>query len=254
MDRFIDIAGAQNFRDLGGYRTKDGRRIKWRSIFRSGQLSWIRDAEEHKMAALQLKTICDFRTTAEQTASPDRWFQIDQLNRCSYPIGEGRLDKVDWMENASRGEGRESYLYKSNRSYVVKNAERYKAFFELLLDERNYPLLFHCTAGKDRTGFAAALLLSALGVDQDTIMEDYLLTNFYLEQKGGWDMLQRAADKFGFNLQRVKPILIAHEVYIQGAYDAIVEQYGNMDEFLEKAIGIGSAEKEKLQEICLDQG
>jgi len=235
MNRFIEIEGAQNLRDLGGYSNNEGRKIKWRKILRCGNLSRIKESENSKMAALNIQAICDFRTLSEQESMPDRWYKPDEINRFSMPIGQGRLDKFDWMNHIAKGEGKESHLYKANRSYVLKNAHRYQSFFKILLDEKNYPLIFHCTAGKDRTGFAAVLLLTALGVDEKTIMEDYLLTNTYLE-KYGWSMFERLSEKYGFDLENIKPILIADEVYLQGAFDAINEHFGSMENFLKKEI------------------
>lgn len=250
MERFIYIKGAYNVRDIGGYSTRDGGKIKWGTIFRSGKISHIKDSENEKMASMNLNSICDFRTMAEQEASPDVWLNLKEINQYPFPVGEGRLDKLDWMKNAAKGTGKDSHLYKANRSYVLKNAHRYRAFFEILLDERNYPLLYHCTAGKDRTGFATLLLLSALGVERKTIIEDYLLTNDYLD-KFFWKEMDKVAARTGLDVEKVKPILIASEVYLQGAYDAIEENFGTVNNFLQKEIGIGDKEIQQLKDILV---
>ena len=126
----------------------------------------------------------------------------------------------------------------------------FRAFFEILLDESNYPLLYHCTAGKDRTGFATLLLLAALGVNRQTIIEDYLLTNDYLNKFFCKEM-EAISAKNGFDLESVKPILIADEIYIQGAFDAIEEHFGTVENYLEKALKIGREEIEKLKRILV---
>lgn len=250
MERFINIKGAYNVRDIGGYPTKDGGTIKWQKVFRSGKISRIKTSENEKMAAMNIKTICDFRTLAEQEASPDSWYNLDNINHFPLPIGEGRLDRLDWMKNAAKGTGKNSYLYQANQRYVLHNAHRFRAFFEILLDENNYPLLYHCTAGKDRTGFASVLLLSALGVDKSTIMADYLLTNDYLN-RFFWKEMEAVSAKNGFNLEKVKPIFIADEIYIQGAYDAIEARYGTIVSYLETAINVGQKEIEKLKNMLV---
>ena len=91
MSKFILIKGAYNVRDLGGYTNEDGRRIKKNLLFRSGKLSDIPDSEIEKMKSMKLKSICDFRTTKEQQKSPDKWYQLEKLNRFSFSIGEGRM-------------------------------------------------------------------------------------------------------------------------------------------------------------------
>jgi len=215
MKKFILIKNVYNLRDLGSYRSKDGSKIKSGKIFRSGKLSEIPESEIDKMKKMNLKSICDFRTTSEQTQSPDSWYHLEKINQYSLPVGEGRMDQPDWDKRANMGVGKNSYLYKANLSYVRENVAQYKSFFKILLDENNYPLLFHCTAGKDRTGFAAVLLLHILGFDRKTIVEDY-------------------------------------EDYIQGAFDAITEDYETIDNFLLQALEIGAPEIQQLRDILLE--
>jgi len=251
LKRHIKIKGAYNIRDIGGYRTKDGRSIKWRKLFRAGKLTDIQVEKLEQLKALNVQSICDFRTTTEQQENPDKWFQLEQLNRYSLPIGEGRLDKEDWLKKAAETYGTEQYLYRANRSYVLKNTPQYQAFFELLLDEKNYPLLFHCTAGKDRTGFATVLILSVLGVDQQTIIDDYLLTNQY-RKKVEEAEIEEVAAKHGIDKKHLYPLLVVKEEYLKGAYDAIRESYDTMDNFLQQAIGIGELERRQLKRLLVD--
>ncbi len=250
MERFINIKGAYNVRDIGGYQTQDGGTIKWKKLYRSGKISRIKASENEKMAAMNIQTICDFRTFAEQAASPDQWFQMETIKHCPLPIGEGRLDQPDWLVKASKGTGKDSHLYKANRSYVLKNAHRLREFFEILLDETNYPILYHCTAGKDRTGFATVLLLTALGVDRETIVEDYLLTNDYLD-KYFWKELKQNIKDDAY-IETIKPILIADALYLEGAFDVIQERYGTVHDFLEKELNIRTTEIQRLKSILVD--
>ena len=251
MERHIDIQGAHNLRDLGGYHTNDGGIIKWRKIFRAGLLGKIKETEIDKMQALKLESICDFRTLAEQEATPDRWYNLEQLNRFSFPIGEGRVDKLGWIKSRSPGAGKDHYLNKANRSYVLKHTDRFKAFFRILLDDRNYPILYHCTAGKDRTGFASFLLLNALGVDHETIQADYLLTNKYLES-----FAEKASEKISKKLdvdqQHIKSIFLAKVDYLDGALDIIAQNYGTLDMYLKDALKIGAPEIKQLKKILVD--
>lgn len=251
MERYINIPGAHNIRDLGGYITEDGLKLKWGKIYRGGIMSNIDMNATDKMKALKLCSICDFRTIAEQNASPDKWYNLDQLKRYPLPIGEGRVDKLDRLTEDNFRPGNDHHLYKANRSYVRHEGDRYRAFFDIVLDESNYPILFHCTAGKDRTGFAAILLLTILGVDRETIVEDYLLTNKYTETfiKNN---LMAISKNIGIKPESLVTIFQAKEDYIKGAFDAINEQYETMDNYLEKGLGITEIEKTKLKSILLE--
>lgn len=251
MKRHINIKGAVNFRDLGDYSTKEGKTIKWRKIFRSGKLSGIEDTELGSLKDLQLKSICDFRTIAEQTAAPDKWHQIEQLNRFSLPIGKGRVDKLEWLKNLQSEEGRKNHLVVANKTYVFDEIPTYKAFFEILLNEQNYPLLYHCTAGKDRTGFATLLLLSALGVDKETILEDYLLTNQYLASFAKKN-IGRLSKDLGLSKAQILPIFQAQERYLQTGIDLIEEGYGTIENYLEKELEVGPIQIKRLKEILLE--
>ncbi len=251
MERHIDIQGIHNLRDLGGYRTQDGKPIKWRKIFRAGLLGEFDSSEIPKMKALQLQSICDFRTIAEQTNEPDHWYDLATINRFPLPIGEGRVDKLDWLKVDNLGIEKNHYLYKANRSYVVREVHRYKAFFEILLNEDNYPLLYHCTAGKDRTGFATFLLLTALGVDQKTIIEDYLLTNQYMGEFAQRH-LDRLTQKLEIDTANIKSIFQAKRIYLQGALDAIEREYQTVDNYLATALNIGEPEIKQLKGILLE--
>ena len=252
VKRHIDIPGGYNIRDIGGYTTRDGRTIKWRKIFRAGLLTHIKDEGEDLMRDLQLRSICDFRAPDEQAANPDKWYLLDQLNRYSFPIGDGRPDKLHWLKAENLQDGDHHHLTLSNRSYVRQHPARFKAFFELLLNEANYPLLYHCTAGKDRTGFATVLLLSALGVDWDQIIADYLLTNQYLEAFAEATS-QQLAIKSGIPQHLIKSIFQARMSFLKGATDAISSDHGSINIFLREEIGIGEAEKSQLRKILLEE-
>ena len=252
MKRHIDIQGIHNLRDLGGYRTQDGNFIKWRKIFRAGLLGEFDSAEIPKMKALKLQSICDFRTIAEQTNEPDHWCDLATINRFPLPIGEGRVDKLDWAKVDNLGTGKNHYLYNANRSYVLREVHRYKAFFEILLNEDNYPLLYHCTAGKDRTGFATFLLLTALGVDRKTIIEDYLLTNQYMAEFAQRH-LDRLSQKIEIDTDKIKTIFQAKESYLEGALDAIETEYQTVENYLVTALNIGASEIKQLKRILLEE-
>src|ERR1035437_872064 len=177
--RHLNLAGASNFRDLGGYPGKDGRALRWRQIFRSNHLGHLTDADIELLRGLGLKSAFDSRGTGERAAA---LCGLAEITVHSLPIeptvvaalrarlaGGAALSSSDALDVM-----RDSY-----RNYVRYNTPSFRALFAHLLEDRA-PLVIHCTAGKDRTGFACALILHALGVPDDLIAEDYLLTNrFY---------------------------------------------------------------------------
>ena len=251
MERHINIKGGYNIRDLGGYKTSDGGTIRWRKVFRAGLLTHIKDDNDPLMISMNLNSICDFRSNEEQSNSPDCWYQLDQLSRFSLPISDGRQDKFPWLKEELLKIGEGHHLHKANRRYVLKHADQYKRFFEILLDESNYPLLFHCTAGKDRTGFGSVLLLTALGVAWDDIMEDYLLTNIYLK-----DFAQRVSSMIAktstISKEKIITIFQADEVYLQGAIKAIETHYGSIPAYMNDALGVGKNEIARLKDILIE--
>lgn len=251
MERHINVKGGYNIRDIGGYKTSDGGIVKWRKLFRAGLLSRIDMSQPELMSSLSLRSICDFRTLAEQEASPDSWHELEKLKRYSFPIGEGRVDKLEQMKATDLMAGDSHHLYKANRSYVTKEAQQYRDYFKMVLDADNYPILYHCTAGKDRTGFATFLLLSALGVDRQTIIEDYLLTNVYLKSFVD-NVVGGMAKNLGIAEHLVRTIFEAKSEYLSGALKPIEERHGSVEIYLEEELHVGASQISKLKELLVD--
>lgn len=222
--RLLPLQGAYNVRDLGGYKTADNKTVKWNKIFRSGDLNQLTDDDLNYLAKIPIITFIDFRDSAEISRAPDR-LPKSLKNQIFLPIETGSM--VAYQEITA--EKIPSLLLKGNEILVKNNQEVYKKFFALLMNEQNTPLLFHCSAGKDRAGFAAALFLSSLGVDRETIIQDYLLTNEFLR------------DKYKVMLEKhpeMEPLLAAKEEYIQAAFDLIDKEYGGMENYLTRNLGV----------------
>ena len=181
--RHFNLAGASNFRDLGGYPARDGRAVRWRQIFRSNHLGHLTEADVAVLRGLGLKSAFDFRGTEERAAGI---CALEDIAVHSLPIEPTVVTAlralIDSGAPLSSAEAME-LMRDSYRNYVVHNTPRFRALFAHLLGD-HAPLVIHCTAGKDRTGFACALILHTLGVSDDLIAEDYLLTNqFYRDRK-----------------------------------------------------------------------
>jgi protein-tyrosine phosphatase len=241
--RHLDLAGASNFRDLGGYPASDGRCVRWRRIFRSNHLGHLTEADIEVLRPLRLKNAFDFRGTEEraEAACGLREIAVHSLPieptvvaalraRLARGVALSSTDALDVM--------RDSY-----RNYVRCNTPSFRALFAHLLEDRA-PLVIHCTAGKDRTGFACALILHALGVPDSLIAEDYLLTNrFY----------RRDPSASGDLPDDVKQVLGSVEAsFLAAAFEAISADYGNLENYFSDGLGLGAGERAKLQARYLE--
>jgi protein-tyrosine phosphatase len=178
-DRLLPLEGGQNFRDLGGYRTADGRMVKWDKIYRSGAMSRLTEKDFAWLAAHDLKTVVDFRDTRERTSEPVNWPAATKPTVLSrdYAMDHGMFMNALLKPGLNADQVRDvmATLYRDIPNLF---ADQYRVLFEQLL-ATDGTVAFNCSAGKDRTGVAAAILLTVLGVDRETVVQDYLLSNSY---------------------------------------------------------------------------
>ena len=241
--RHLDLAGASNFRDLGGYRAKDGRSVRWRQIFRSNHLGQLTEADIEVLRGLGLKSAFDFRGTEERLAAMCR---LEEIAVHSLPIEPtvvaALLARRASGTALSSGDALE-VMRDSYRSYVRQNTKSFRALFAHLLEDRA-PLVIHCTAGKDRTGFACALILHVLDVPDELIAEDYLLTNrFYRRDPTVSSDLPEEVTQV---LARVEASFLA------AAFDAIRDDYGDLESYFRNGLGLGLQERAALEARYLD--
>jgi protein-tyrosine phosphatase len=239
--REIKLQGAINFRDLGGYRTSDGHEVKWGKIYRSADISKLTDSDLQKLMALNVKMVCDLRGEKEITDAPDR-----------LPAEAKHIDLTAGSENM--GGFRES-LTSSERADSMMRAfygrtdhlgKKYKPVFDELLHlEPDQALLFHCTAGKDRTGIGAAFILYALGVPEMDIYKDYELTNEY--RKASNEQALKGMTAHGIPESAARTMMTANPAFLKATFDAIKKQYGTTDAFFEKELGVTADVKQKLR-------
>jgi protein-tyrosine phosphatase len=239
------IPDASNLRDLGGHRTTTGATVKWRTLYRSNELSRLSDESVRALAAIGIRTICDFRNEKERAAAPTRLPPGDALQTHLMPIGvKSQLGSVLSTSGVTESDVRQA-LQAIYRSFALDYAPAYQALFDRLIESHHYPLVFHCSAGKDRTGVAAALILTALGVPKDAVFEDYLLTNDY------WSAPAHILP--GSSGEARKAALAAHPEYLMAAFDAIDQSYGSIDRYLVEAMGLTPQRRAQLEANLLEQ-
>ena len=250
--RRLKFEGTPNFRDLGGYRTADGREVKWGYLFRSGQLSELSTADLATLAGLSLELVCDFRRVEEQERDPSL-LPVPGPGVASIPIEPGSNDRAlsasdqwDLVDRAAMFE----FMVEINRNFALGQRQAYAEMFQRVLALEQGRMLFHCAAGKDRTGFAAAAILLALGVPRETVMEDYLLTREYFLPEHELGRLQRKYE-MGLPGEAMMPILEVHPDYLQAAFDAIDEEFSSFEHYLEDYLGLTPDQREQLCERYL---
>jgi protein-tyrosine phosphatase len=247
LPRTIPLVNASNLRDLGGYPAADGRHVRRGLLFRAPALVALTDSDIAAIAALGLRTTCDFRGVREREVNPVILAGAHAVPLPIEPsVGAGLRDilRTGLATGHVTPEEMLDLLREAYQAYALQSFDRYRALFDLLRDDANLPLLFHCSAGKDRTGFGAALLLTALGVSWDHVMHDYLATN----------RLWRREIARNFDLpQPVKDTLLgAHATLLTAAFDAVRGAYGSVDAYLERALGLDAAARAGLADRLLE--
>lgn len=255
--RHVVLEGAVNFRDLGGYATADGRHVKWGQFYRSDDLAALTDADLEKVAALGIKLVCDFRSPYEKEAEPDRLPAGNPPAVADLAIGAESFMVKDLRERIGNGEleglDLRGMMIEGNRQFATTYTPQYAAMFERITKPENRPALVHCTAGKDRAGFASAMILSVLGVPRETVIEDFLLTNHYTKEATDRQLLMiKLFSLFRTDTELLRPLFGVEREYIEAAFQAIDERYGDFDTYRRQALGLDDTEIESFRMAVLD--
>lgn len=249
--RLLPLEGGYNFRDMGGYPAAGGRSVRHGTLYRSGMMSMLTEADERHLASLGIVTVCDFRRANERAQDPTRWCEAAGTYYWAPDYEESSGVLGDLLRAAApTPDGVRDAMRTLYRDILVDHAPAYRHMFARLIGG-HVPLLFNCSAGKDRTGVAAALILSALDVPRDIIVEDYLLTNVHADhgrlaaRRGRWTQAFAAVDP-----EVVKPLMAADADYLGTAFDSIDRDHGGIDAYL-AALGVDAAAKARLRGLLL---
>jgi protein-tyrosine phosphatase len=236
------LSGAPNFRDLGHYQGAAGLAVRAGRLFRADHLGELTTEDAARIAALGLRRVVDFRGVDERVAVP---CVLEAVTVHSLPIEPTIVQKLTGLIAAGQQPTpadaialmRETY-----RGFVRGNTHRFAQLFAHLL-ESDQPTVFHCTAGKDRTGFAAALILRSLGVSAEDAMRDYLLTNDYLRPPEV--SRHRLSPQVASVLWQVRP------EFLNAAFEAVETDYGGLEAYFREGLRLGDAQRDRLRELYL---
>ena len=256
----LGITSVPNLRDLGGYKTKDGKTVVSGLVYRSNQLSGISPEDMQQLDGLKLKNAFDLRTKEERNKRPEElppgvnYVVLDVLAD-SPQAGPAQLEKLmadPKAANAELGGGKVEEAFKASyREFVsLSSAQReFRKLFLALGDKEQLPALFHCTTGKDRTGWAAAALLTLLDVPRDKVYEDYLRSNEYI-----LTAYKKAIDGFveaGGNAEIPKAILGVKKEYLDAAFDEMQTRYVSIENYFSEGLGIDAAQQQAIRKSLL---
>ena len=246
--RSVTMDSIQNTRDMGGYfnfhKTK---MTRWGKIFRSGELSAISNRDSFRLNNLGIKTIIDLRGKDEIIAAPVKYekakiisipIPLRDMDIVKSRIGEGTMRKGDAM----------LYMQDTYLNYVNQDNEQFGRALKVFLDKDNYPILISCSMGKDRTGFLSAMLMSAVGVPEETIIRDYISSNDYINIS---QLAYKARDLSTDSQESITVLLSANESLMDLVFRQIRKEYGSTDKFLSKGLNLTEKEREKLKDIVL---
>jgi protein-tyrosine phosphatase len=255
--RHLALEGAPNFRDLGGYETSDGQTVKWGLLYRSDNLAHLTDADLEKVAGLGIKLVCDFRSDPEKQDEPDRLPPSNPPAVAAFPIGADSFLVKDLRARISSGDlaglDLRGMMIEGNRQFATTYAPQYAAMLERILQPDSLPAVVHCTAGKDRAGFASAVILTLLGVPRETVMADFLLTNHYTAAATRKRLLMiKAFSLFRADTDLLRPLFGVEPAYLEAAFAAIDEEWGGFETFRREGLRIDDAELAAFRQLALE--
>jgi protein-tyrosine phosphatase len=246
--RRLPFEGAVNFRDIGGYAGAGGRTLRWGQIYRSDSLSALTPADLDRLSALGLRLVCDLRLPFERSAKPDRLPEVDPPEMLH--IGFLTRGTVEMLQAIAAGRlgGAEvdEALRRHYRLFARDHNAEFRAILDRLIEPDRRPAVIHCTSGKDRTGFAIALVLLALGVSEETALEDYALTNHYRR-----DIVDVVGS--GVDAAVMQILTSANPMYLKEGLDSARELYGSIEAYLAKGLALAEERLERFRRDMLEE-
>jgi protein-tyrosine phosphatase len=240
-ERLIALEGAVNFRDLGGYATAAGMRTRWRTVFRADGLGELTESDLAVLRTLGIRTVIDLRSGEELERGR---FDVD-----AHPVAFHHFPFLDELPDAEEFDRRPGFLGSQYREFLTDAGGQIRAALEVLAAPDALPAVFHCTAGKDRTGVLSAIVLSLLGVDEPTVVADYALSGeamlrlrakLVVKYPEGRDSIENLDEVFSADPAQMEQLL-----------DHVKERYGTVDAYV-AGLGVESAVLDGLRAALLE--
>lgn len=251
-ERRVTMEGAVNFRDIGGYRTTDGRRVKWGRVYRADGLSRLTARDHEMFRHMGIQRVFDFRTEAEVGHAPDLLPAHAETGYVHLPVMHGEFDFVAAMQRIRKGDVgwlKPDFMLKGYIGNLEKFAGAWGRVIGELADPAAPPMVFHCTGGKDRTGTCAALILLLLGVPEETVIADHQLSNVYIAEL--LPRISKLIASYGVDPDVVFPYLTAPRECILAVLDYIHDRYGSAGAYLSEKAGISGRQQEIIRQNLL---
>lgn len=252
--RLLPLEGVQNARDIGGYRTADGRTVKWGLLFRTGELSHLTQADIAYLKARGVRSIHDLRTVDERRAQPTAWTGVGAPPVTAFDYNFDTSGFAALFEGGIPSAEKAREVFAASYPEILRTQQpQHRALFTDILKGEG-AVLYHCTAGKDRTGIATALILSALGVPRDTIIADYELSNRYYRGHVSAAGAEAAPQMAAFMRlpKEVTDVFMGVDArYLQAIFTTIDRDYGSVEAYLDRELGVGKDDVERLRAMYL---
>jgi protein-tyrosine phosphatase len=262
--RLLPLEGGRNFRDLGGYPADGGRQVRWGRLFRSGAMHRLTDADYQHLGTLGIKVVYDLRSTLERKEAPTDWRAspaAEYLCR-DYESASSALSMLSEIGDRATSDVVRDLMTRAYVQMPTLHREAFRGLFARLV-KADVPLVFNCSAGKDRTGVAAALVLSALGVRREIILEDYALSETYVDylaefardqgRNTGHGVEASSLSRF-MKLPReaLQTLMRSDPCYLEAMLAELDKSHGGVVPYLEAELGVGRAEVNLLKETLLE--
>jgi protein-tyrosine phosphatase len=255
--RLLNFEGITNFRDLGGYPTADGRQVKWGVLYRSANFADSSNADLEALKQLHLKTLVDFRSGMEKDEDPNRLPEPPEFRVVEVPTLDDGNDAMtkEIMERFKNGDfdgfDPNALMQDANRQFATQFTPQFRQFIQEVEAANGAPIVWHCTAGKDRTGFAAAILLRILGVPQDVVMQDYLASKQYALDARRSQLLLLRLFKGEAAAEKMAVLMSVDAAWLAAAFEQIDTAWGSFDNYVHEGLGLSDEDIARLQATLL---
>jgi protein-tyrosine phosphatase len=256
--RLLRFEAISNFRDLGGYPTKDGHRVKWGKLYRSAGFWQATDSDMQTLEQLGLTALIDFRSALEKTREPNRLPPGHDFVVVEIPVLDEANESIvgEVMERIETGNfdgfNPDLMMLEANRQFANQFTPEFRQFIHTVIRANGSPIVWHCSAGKDRTGFAAAIILRILGVPLNTVLDDYLLSRLHALDARRTDLLLIRLFKGDEAAGHIRTLMGVEKAWLQAAFDEIDSKWGSFGNYVAQGLALTPADIALLQSQLLE--